>query len=173
MSLPRASSPRSATGDWHACGIRGNGAVECWGWNFAGQTDAAEGSFTSVSGGSYHTCALSIDGHPVCWGDFTNQEVSGFYSPQELFRFLDSGGGRACGLRDNGTIACWNADGLVESPARSFMSISVGGGHACGVLTNREIECWDFNDRGQADPPPGEFLSVSAGEGPHMRTTHR
>ena len=40
---------------------------------------------------------------------------------------------------------------------------SLGDTHACGVLTDQTLLCWGGNLSGQASPPPGTFLSVSAG----------
>ena len=48
--------------------------------------------------------------------------------------------------------------------ARPSAQISVGHyAHACAVKTDNTAACWGFSGNGQADPPPGQFLSVSGG----------
>ena len=44
--------------------------------------------------------------------------------------------------------------------------IAAGGKHTCLLNTDGRVECWGANgeaDQGQADPPDGEFTSISAG----------
>jgi hypothetical protein len=86
------------------------------------------------------------------------------------FASVSAGYEVTCGVRTNGTIACWgdNYYGQATPPAGTFTSASVGGewvvhqSHACGVRTDGTIACWGDNTYGQATPPPGTFASVSA-----------
>ena len=58
-----------SSGANHACGLRANGSIACWGSNTSGQaTPPTTGVFTSLSSGDAHTCALRNDGAVVCWG---------------------------------------------------------------------------------------------------------
>ncbi len=62
-----------SSGANHACGLRANGSIACWGSNTSGQTTPpATGVFTSISSGDAHTCALRNDGAVVCWGSISN-----------------------------------------------------------------------------------------------------
>ena len=62
-----------SSGANHACGLRANGSIACWGSNVFGQaTPPATGVFTSISSGDAHTCALRNDGAVVCWGSISN-----------------------------------------------------------------------------------------------------
>ena len=59
-----------SVGDEHACALLDSGAVECWGYNEDGQTDAPGGRFSAVSAGEDHTCALRETGAVKCWGSY-------------------------------------------------------------------------------------------------------
>ena len=62
-----------SSGANHACGLRANGSIACWGSNVFGQaTPPTTGVFTSISSGDAHTCALRNDGAVVCWGSINN-----------------------------------------------------------------------------------------------------
>lgn len=52
----------------HACAVRPNGRVVCWGANHFGQSSPPAGTFTQVGAGFAHTCGLDSDGGIVCWG---------------------------------------------------------------------------------------------------------
>ena len=57
-----------SVGDTHACGLRPDGSVQCWGNDNNGEATPPEGEFTAVSAGPEHTCAISTDGSAECWG---------------------------------------------------------------------------------------------------------
>ena len=61
-----------SSGANHACGLRANGSIACWGSNVFGQaTPPTTSVFTSISSGDAHTCALRNDGAVVCWGSIS------------------------------------------------------------------------------------------------------
>ena len=45
------------------------GAIQCWGDNRFGQTDAPEGQFKAISAGKWYTCGLNAGAAIQCWGD--------------------------------------------------------------------------------------------------------
>jgi M6 family metalloprotease-like protein len=89
----------------------------------------------------------------------------------EPVRFIavDVGNSHGCGLRVDGTIACWgdNPDGQADAPAGSFSAVSAGVysrlGHSCGLRVDGTVACWGANSHGQADPPEGRFTAISTG----------
>jgi alpha-tubulin suppressor-like RCC1 family protein len=54
------------------CGVKADGALECWG---GGDTASApSGSFTAVAVGGSHACAVKDDTSIVCWGSGTSPD---------------------------------------------------------------------------------------------------
>ena len=78
---------------------------------------------------------------------------------------VSAGRGQTCGVRDDGSIACWGDDysGRATPPEGQFTYVSAGDYHSCGVRDDGTIVCWGNDDHGQATPPKGRFVSVSAG----------
>ena len=82
-----------------------------------------------------------------------------------LFEAVSVGGSHSCGLRTDGTIACWgdNSAGKADAPSGTFNAVSAGLDSSCGLRTDGTITCWGDNRAGQADAPSGTFNAVSAG----------
>ena len=65
-----------------------------------------------------------------------------------------------CGLRTDGTIACWGfyfIDVLGDAPAGHYTAVSAGTLGACGLRTDSTITCWG---EWEADAPEGHYTSV-------------
>ncbi len=76
--IPDAVETGVSLGDFHGCGLKGDGGVACWGAKQPdtdssrtdfGQTDALAGKFVSLAAGARHSCGLKADGTIECWGD--------------------------------------------------------------------------------------------------------
>ena len=69
--------------DSNSCGLKPDGAVECWGYGYCGNTVYQPGPFTQFSAGSCHTCGLKEDGSVDCWGadDGRADDRSGPFGP--------------------------------------------------------------------------------------------
>ena len=60
--------------DEHACAVRDDGAVVCWGLDHLGQASPPPGEFTSVSVGNNVSCGVRAGGEIECWGyDFNHR----------------------------------------------------------------------------------------------------
>ena len=175
-----------SSGNRHTCGLGTNGAVECWGDNDDGQTDAPAGVFTAVSAGGLHSCAINETSRAVeCWGN--NEEgqtntppsvaIVGGITIGDSFTAVSAGGFHSCGIRYGGTVDCWGRDNhdQTAAPGGNFADVSAGGLHTCGLAKPASlsvgirshggaVECWGLNTYGQADAPGGNFVAVSAGE---------
>ncbi len=91
----------------HACGLRTNGTLACWGNNIYGQATPPAGTFSQVSAGAYHTCGLQTEGTLACWGlDDYGQATP----PAGAFTQVSAGTTHTCGLRTNGYWTCWGSN---------------------------------------------------------------
>jgi hypothetical protein len=94
-----------------------------------------------------------------------NQVEAGPASPKG-FASVSAGSSFTCGVKTDGTLACWGMDGVGQTtpPSGTFVSVSVGScAHACGVRTNGTIACWGSNGSNASKPPTGTFTYVGAG----------
>ncbi len=159
-----------SVGEYHACGIRADGTVECTGSNegpplttgYSGQANAPTGTFKSISAGGWHTCGIQDDDSIVCWGW---DGLGDWAPPSGKFKTVDAGGWHTCGIRMNGTVECWgrNDHGETSASTGEFVEIHAGFFQTCGLKTNDSVHCWGKNDNGQASAPDGVFRAISTG----------
>ena len=101
--------------------------------------------------------------------------------PTPDFLALSAGDFHSCGIKIDGTAACWGFDGNGQSSPTSgpqsvdantrFLALSAGGSHSCGIKTDSRAVCWGNNDSDRANPASSlqgvdantGFLAVSAG----------
>ena len=81
------------------------------------------------------------------------------------FSAVGAGGYHSCGLRSDGTVACWGENGWGQSdaPDGQFMAITAGWTYSCGLRSDATITCWGNNTYGQADTPDGQYNAITAG----------
>ena len=81
------------------------------------------------------------------------------------FASVSAGEDHTCGVRRDGSIACWGNDEYSKAtpPEGRFASVSAGGDHTCGVKEDGTVACWGTNMRGEVTPPEGRFVLVDAG----------
>ena len=77
---------------------------------------------------------------------------------------VSAGGSHTCGVKMDGSVACWGYDNSGQStpPSGGFQVVSAGGVHTCGVKMDGSVACWGYYDV-QSTPPSGSFRAVSAG----------
>ena len=87
------------------------------------------------------------------------------HGPSEGFASVSAGLDHTCGIRTDGSVACWGANRYGESipPPSELALVSAGAGYTCGLTTDGSLTCWGADDRGQSTPPRGSFVAVSAG----------
>ena len=87
------------------------------------------------------------------------------HRPEVSFVLVSAGFAHTCGVKADGSVACWgrNGSGQATPPEGQFESVTAGGGHTCGLRAGRSVACWGEDAYGESIPPEGEFESVSAG----------
>ncbi|WP_419850599.1 hypothetical protein [Candidatus Poriferisocius sp.] len=151
-----------AAGVQHACAIRTDRTISCWGDNESGQASAPDGQFTALAAGEQHVCAIRADQTITCWGDNSFQQAS---APTGQFTAISAGPWQTCGLRTDATITCWgtNSSSLSRAPDGQFTAVAAGSAFVCALRTDAGITCWGNNEDGQADAPDGQFTAIAAG----------
>ena len=150
-----------ATSPAHACGVRIDHTLVCWGANWAGQAEPPEGEFVSVALGWAHSCGLRVDQTISCWGANWDGQAE---PPEGKFASISAAGNHGCALRADGRIACWgrNDRGQIDVPDELFSAIAAGGSHTCGLrYIDHDLVCWGDNEYGQADPPERRLCQLS------------
>jgi alpha-tubulin suppressor-like RCC1 family protein len=158
---------RLALGDHHACALRSDGSVLCWGDDQQGQL--GDGMLTprgtpvapvglakpiaAVAAGAAHTCALSGAGGVQCWGDNTYGQLG------------DSMGGGSSGQPVP-----------VQGLSSGVAAVAAGSGFTCALVAGGAVECWGDGTRGQLGGPmsartpiklamPASVAAIAAGSG--------
>lgn len=131
FSCGQASPPSGAfrqitSGELHACGIREDYSIECWG---AGQSVGVcllEGTSAEIG----FECGQGVPPDDVA--DPFLRVRAGFYF--------------TCGITDQYWLYCWGLNEMGETvppPGRHFAQVAEGGGrHACGIQTDGYFNCW-------------------------------
>src|SRR5690606_10762889 len=76
--------------------------------------------------------------------------------PAPTFQQVSTRGYQSCGLRTDGSIACWgwDWDGRISPPpGNNYTQVSTASWDACALRDDGSITCWGFNDSGELDPP--------------------
>ena len=195
MNIPsKAKFIDIALGEAHACGIRTNGSIICWGSpnKYIHETPLHKVTTVTVDKArslGWHSCGVRTDGSLVCWGKslepFSGPDalLYGYTAtaPPDKLQTVSTGADHTCGIRVDGTVVCWgdNTVGQLVAPSGVFTSVSAGTRHSCGIRLDGSVECWGSNTipqwdagtesvqqvyGGQLDAPPDKFVDVSAGQ---------
>lgn len=123
----------------------------CWGNDDQFQiSNISSGDYSIVEAGGYFTCAIELSSNLIsCWGQPTFNLT---LPPSGEFMTLSLGRIHGCGIRINGSIACWGLDtfGCVdEAPITgNFTQLSLGYIHSCALRDDFRILCWGYHDDG-------------------------
>jgi hypothetical protein len=132
-------------GDGHACALKTDGTIYCWGANSSGQlgdgfttntslpvytinfgSNGLIGPAVEVSAGSQSTCAIDAFGEVWCWGNNTFGQLG------------------------DGTTSARTTPVLVSTPqGRTALHVSAGGGDTCATMADGTAWCWGYNLDGE------------------------
>ena len=99
-------------------------------------------------------------------GQRQDEAVHRIEPPGGEFTTIASGYHHTCGVRTDGTIACWgdNWAGQSDPPSGAFTQVGTGHDHSCGLRTDGTIACWGYDRKyGATRAPTGEFAALSVG----------
>lgn len=145
-----SSTPIAAVtvGDGHSCAII-EGALQCWGFNGAGQV--GDGSMinrarpvpvpitgpTKVAAGGSHTCAIDVMGFLWCWGAGASGQL----------------GAGATVLQSSDPVQVMHPGG------RPWTQVVAGRAHTCAIDDQRTLWCWGANGAGQTGSAGGDAMT--------------
>jgi alpha-tubulin suppressor-like RCC1 family protein len=154
--------PLLAVGGAHACALRADGVLRCWGYNASGQLglghrenigdDEVPSSQPPVDippgikglcAGALHSCALLDGGQVRCWGHNFNGQL-GLNHNQNI--------------GDDPTETSIFTNAAINAPARQ---ITCHGSHTCALLVDGDVRCWGRGDYGQL----GYGCAANVGDG--------
>jgi len=129
-----------AAGPDHACAVRSDHTLWCWGANGDGQLGRGTTSSSSstmqqvtvlgtevaqAAAGEFHTCALKTDGTAWCWGrnyqgQLGNDSTTGSLVPVQVridadrmlvdVAWITAGEAQSCAVTAAGAVFCWGAN---------------------------------------------------------------
>jgi alpha-tubulin suppressor-like RCC1 family protein len=182
-----------SVGTAHACAIRRDGALFCWGRNVDGELGVGreatqqrqpmrvgrESDWTNVAAGEHHTCGIRGPGALYCWGstefgelglgtDMLDDETL-FAEPVHVgvdddWASVATGWFHTCALKHSGALFCFGraAEGQLGigtydresspkavAPERRFRTLALGRFHSCAVDAERKLFCFGANTDGQ------------------------
>jgi hypothetical protein len=172
-------------GETHACGLRENGTLRCWGEI----EEPPTGEFVQVSSGPHSSCAIGADSTLVCWGNA--RAFAGLLAEGAMggFEQVSAGAHSVCAVRTGGTLSCWKSDSPIgyvplPPPAGTFSKVVISAdtvqdfeegegdsyAHACALRTDGAIQCWGYEAHGAFSNPgfsewthPGPFVDLAVG----------
>ncbi len=154
------------------CGLRGGGALYCWGWAGAGRLGAdgleraiepialgATKGWKALALGDSFACAIDANAAIQCWGSNDLGALGGAVptpAPAKVplapgFARLCAGDKHACAVRSTGEIHCWG-DG--SPPAQvgtdaDWSTVACGATHTCASKRDGTMYCWGKGNEGQ------------------------
>ncbi len=123
----------------HACALRSDGAVYCWGDNGSGEvgdgfttrrttpvpTLNLSSGVVQIIAGRNHSCARTTTGAVYCWGS------------------------NASGQLGDGTTINHLTPTLITGQTFSFIASGANADHTCGITSAGALRCWGANSQGQ------------------------
>ena len=111
VSPPPGAFASVVAAEWFACGLRGDGAVECWRHDGRELPPALGGSFVEISAQGGYLCGLRAGGRVVCRDGGLVWRAPGSwarFAPAGTFSAVAASRHHACGIRADATLACWS-----------------------------------------------------------------
>ncbi|MDP1920448.1 MAG: hypothetical protein Q8L14_29660 [Myxococcales bacterium] len=158
-----------ASGGTHACGLRSNGTVECWGSNNVGQTNVPAGLVaTRIAAGVWYSCALPTTGGVKCWGDAVGvgMPMDTVVTKPNTGAFVDLFGGTswACAQTAAGALTCFGANYAFVNRANT-LSVGIGDQFEYAALSGTTGAITSSGITGTAPTFANGYATVDCGQG--------
>ncbi|MFZ1640435.1 MAG: Calx-beta domain-containing protein [Candidatus Contendobacter sp.] len=111
-------------------------------------------------------CGGTLAGNTYTTGPITADcTVGASFSTTAVYPQVSAGGYHTCGLKSDGTLACWGYPDIriTPLPPGAFTQVDSGASGSCALKSDGTLACWGVNDVGQATPPAGVFTQLSTG----------
>lgn len=149
-----------SVGNLHACAIKENGELACWGKAGdarlvvpSGDVGAAITDWTTVEAGWAHACAIRAGGSVVCFGRTTHNRADG-PEGDGPFTEVTLGVYNGCALAEDGSVECWGGrlgrdllNWLINTPPPDVkfraIEMSTTQFYSCGIV---EVEADEESD---------------------------
>ena len=92
----------------HACALKDDQSIVCWGSNTDGKATAPGGTFLDVAVADTISCGVQTDGDLECWGSDAQGIVTG--EPAGEWVAVKCSTATCCAADTSGDIACWGSD---------------------------------------------------------------
>jgi hypothetical protein len=152
-----------AGGNGHVCALLADGTPECWGDDTYGEVSTAPAiNFIDLSVAGDYSCGIRASDLQIeCWG-------SDPADPQAIktgrFSSLTAASGYACGIRTDGTAACWGSvPGGASVPEVPFAVVAAGAKHTCKINTQGDLDCWTTDGQPGAPPSGTSYRQLDSG----------
>lgn len=139
-----------------ACGLRPDGTLRCQGRCVRQGVPATK--FRSIVGGA-GICGITPTGDAVC---FDQDRITLPAAPKGPYREVMSARLFACGVFDDGELACWPPR-PTPLPAGPFEQVAVGEQWVCARASDGRVACSGRVFGEQTRAPDGEFQAVASG----------
>ena len=179
-----------AAGGNHACALKSDKTVLCWGDDAAAPALVALTTIAAVAVGERHACAALDDGAVWCWGandagQLGTAPSAGSPSPVEVVdgagaplaaASLAAGATHSCAVGRDHKLVCWGSDVDGElgdgttaatrgpTPAASLgahVTAAAGGAHfGCALGDDGSVSCFGANDQRQAGQPASATVAA-------------
>ena len=150
-------------GGSHACGIKTDQTIVCWGANLTNLLDAPPGEFITLTTGEQHSCAIRHNGTTECWGDNRFGQLA---APPNQFKEISAGSISTCGIDYDNALICWGNESQYRSApigTTELTTVSSGYNHACGLRVDGTPTCWGGFKPENNITPEVKLVSINAG----------
>jgi alpha-tubulin suppressor-like RCC1 family protein len=165
-----------STGYGHACVVKSDGSVLCWGWNHYGILGSGGPASsipkvvpnittaTQVRAAAWHACAVLANAQMSCWGYRFNTSAG----LTGITLLSVTKGQHMCAIASEQTLKCWGyndhgqvgvnntteqASPLTVAGFADVISVSVNNHTTCVVKADGTPWCWGWNAFGQVGVP--------------------